>query len=566
MNILNKHFWIAFAKAAVGSQSFGTMDHSLINRVFGGGQSASGKMVNDVTAMTLSAVWGCQRLLSETIGSLPWSMYERDGKGNAEKAPEHPLSDLLLAPNADMTGAEFREALTLNLCQSGNAYSYIDRTSSRITALYPILSAHVTPKRRANGEVFYAVQQLNGTIKDEPRERIWHIKGFGNTGLIGLSPLGAAREAVGFGLATEEFGSKFFSQGGKPSGVVTVPNFFNPDQRKVARENLQQLMGGMANMHKFALFEGGMKPEPWGNMPLNDMEFLLLRKFSVQEVCRFYRVPPHMVADLDKATFSNIEQQSQEFVNFTLMPYFTRIEASAARWLLSVEDRAKFFLKFNPEGLLRGDSAARAALYPVMLQNGAMSRNEVRALENLNRVEAAGMDDHTVQEQMVPIDKIGALLDSKIKKNETPAPAPGAFGAPSKPPVKDFLGRTVDQNAHVDLNIQPEALKMLADRLVANVLASNVETLAAVKRTEDRVQYAIEDAARAAKDSAEAVERALKENTAKYEEALAESTVFAIDKTKDDVREFIRNSKKPRRLVFDKNGEPIGTEVVDSLH
>jgi HK97 family phage portal protein len=257
---------------------------------------------------------------------------------------------------------------------------------------------------------------------DLPREKVWHVKGFGN-GIEGLSPLGAARESAGFALAMQEFGSRFFSQGGMPAGIVSIPGQLNKTQREEARENLQRVLAGLGNAHKFALFEQGMKPEAWGNTPLKDMEFMMLMQFSVPEICRFFRVPPHMVADLSRATFSNIEHLSQEFVMFTLMPYFTRIEASVSRWLMRPRERGKLFLRFNFEGLLRADSKGRAEFYASALQNGWMNRNEVRGKEKFNRVE--GLDGYTVQTNMAPVDKLEGLADAQIKKANQPPPQPG---------------------------------------------------------------------------------------------------------------------------------------------
>jgi len=392
--------------AAQSSAAFDPMNHELVRRILGGDISTSGKSVNPDSAMTLSTVWSCQRILSETIGALPVGVYQKDERGNSNRLPDHRLSLVLCnSPNANMTKVEFIESLVLNLCQTGNAYSLVERNKrGELESVVPIPSPLVTPKMDKNHRVSYSIN-VNGVPKDFPQSNIWHVKGFGPSGLVGLSPIQAARNAMGMALSTEDFGATFFRQGGKPSGTVHIPNFLNKEQREIARENLQQMLGGAGNAHKFALFEGGMKPEPWGNMPLQDMEFLLLRKFNVQEICRFYRVPPHMVADLDKATFSNIEQQSQEFVQYTLMPYFTRIEASVAKWLLSVEDRTKgVYLRFNFEGLLRADSAARSAFYSTALQNGWMTRNEVRAKENMNSDPA--LDGYTVQANMMDIEAL----------------------------------------------------------------------------------------------------------------------------------------------------------------
>lgn len=372
--------------------------------------------MTEEASLRISAAWACMRIIAESIGALPWAIYERDAEGNAQRADDHELADILLrSPNADMTNVEFREALALNLAQHGNSYSFIERTerSQRILALYPLRSRDVRPMRKTGGNtqlqipegtVFFRVSD-RGKPEDLPREKVWHVKGFGNDGLVGLSPLGAAREAMGGALAAEEFSNIFFAQGGLPAGTVSYPGWLTKEQRELAREALQRLVGGLGAAHRFALFEGGTKPEPWQGMNMEDMQFLALRKFSVLEICRFFRMPPHMVADLDRATFSNVEHLSQDFVAQTLLPYLTRIEASVGKWLFSSRDRGSHFLRFNFEGLLRADSAGRAAFYASALQNGYMTRNEVRAKENLNRVD--GLDEFTCQTNLAPVEDIG---------------------------------------------------------------------------------------------------------------------------------------------------------------
>lgn len=384
-----------------------------------GNVSSSGKSVTEDSILCVSAAWCCLRILCETIGSLPWAIFKDDGKGNSEKV-EHPLSNVLIAsPNREMDSVEFRETEVLNLAGNGNAYSLIERLGGRINSLTPMRSSLVKPMQKEDqntrleipeGATFFRFSD-RGKIEDLPREKVWHVKTFGWNGREGLSPIASAREYIGGAMAAEEFGNRFFSQGGAPSGTLTVPQWLTADQRKIARENMNQLMGGLGNAHRMALFEGGLKPEPWGDMNFEDMQFLMLRQFSVIEICRLYRIPPHMVADLSRATFSNIEHLSQEFVMFTLMPYLTRFEQSAQKWLFKPEERGKFFLRFNAEGLLRADSAGRAAFYTTALQNGWMSRNEVRGKENLNRVE--GLDEYTVQLNMAVIDALGKILGAQ---------------------------------------------------------------------------------------------------------------------------------------------------------
>lgn len=519
MNPLRRMFVKAlgamFAKAAGITQSYSLTDAALGK--FFSTQTMSGKGVTPDTTMQMSAAWGCMRILSETIGSLPWKVYKDDGKGNSSINDGHAVAQCLVhSPNMNMTSVEFKEAMVLNLCQSGNAYSFVERNNKGdLISLTPIESANVDPKQRDTGTVYYKVLE-RGKWEDYPQEKIWHIKGFGRTGLIGLSPLGAAREAIGTALAMEDFGARFFSQGGMPSGIVTTDKVLTPDQRLLARDSLNQMLGGLGNAHKFALFEGGMKPEPWGSMPLEDMQFILSRKFSIQEICRFYRIPPHMVADLDRATFSNIEQLSQEFVMFTLMPYFTRIEASATKWLFKPGERKDYFLRFNYEGLLRADTAARATFYSQALQNGYMTRNEVRGKENLPKSDDEGMDDYTVQINMTMIDKLGAEpVDAPVKLAE---------------PFVTDANKTVN-NFHVAI---PESMKQ---HLTQRVEVPGVAQLAAAVK---------ETAERGSLSNAALVAHVMK---------LTEKTEANIEALKDLVT-------GDREIYYDKKGDPVGTRLV----
>lgn len=479
------------AAAEQGSKALTPMSPELIK--FFGQATASGKSVSDESSMRVAAVWACRRILSECIGMISRSMYRRLDEQNSERASDHWLHDVLVhSPNMDMTGVEFFEAQVMNLTGNGNAYSLIDRLGSRISALYPMLSTDVRPMRKLGnntplkiqeGHTFYRYND-RGAPQDFPREKIWHVKGFGSNGMVGLAPIGAAREAVGGAMAAEEFGNRFFSQGGMPAGTVSYPGWLDDEQRAIARETLQNLIGGLGKAHQFALFEGGVKPEPWNSMNMEDMQFILTRKFSVLEICRIFRVPPHMVAELEKgASYASIEQMSMDFVMFTLMPYFTRIEASVQRWLLSPQERDKFFFRFNFETLLRADSKSRAEFEAIMVTNGIMTRNEVRAKENLNKAPDKNMDAFTVQLAMSPIEKLG----------EKPPAAPAAPGFPPRkreeeePPAKQNISVAVaspaDQHAAVLAHVAQltEATQSLAHGMVqlSKALVDKVERSAA---------------------------------------------------------------------------------------
>lgn len=383
-------------------------DEDAVTRLLGGGGTVAGIPVTQDTALQISTVWSCVRVLSETIGALPWAIYEKDRTGNAVKV-DHPLAEILMgSPNADMTPQELREAKVVNLAMRGNAASIIDRGArGRVISVYPVPWSRVQPRRTPEGEIVYNVND-RGKWETLPAEKVWHLKGFGGDGLLGLSPLSYARQAMGLALATETFGAQFFRNGAVTTGIVKTNSWLKDEQRVRAQQILDEMWRGIANAGKVQLLEGGMDFETV-TMPLEDAQFLATRKFQVNEICRIYRVPPHLVADLDRATFSNIEQMSQDFLQFTLMPYFKRFEETFSKRLLGPGERGRFFLRFNAEGLLRADSAARASLYSVLLQNGVYSRNEARALENMPRSDAPGMDDHTVQSNMALIQFLEAM-------------------------------------------------------------------------------------------------------------------------------------------------------------
>lgn len=357
-----------------------------------GGTTHAGVSVTEDSALRISTVWTCVRLLAETIGAMPKAFYERDGSGNMVKISDYELSETLLgSPNRNMTPQELFEGQMVRLGLVGNAYAHITRAANgRVISIDP--DDAIVP-RLERGVLAYKVGRETLNPAD-----VWHIKGFGN-GLVGLSPIGHARQAFGASLAMEQFGASFFRNGATTAGVLTSKEWLTATQRQRAKEILEEMWTGLMNAHKVQLLEGGMEYDPV-TMPLEDAQFLESRKFSVSEVCRFYRVPPHMAGDLDRATFSNIEQQGLDFLQYTLLPYFTRYEQTVSRALIRPADRGRVVMKFNPEGLLRADSAARAGLYSVLLQNGVYTRNEVRALENRPRSDNAGMDDFTVQLNM----------------------------------------------------------------------------------------------------------------------------------------------------------------------
>lgn len=382
--------------------------------VGGGGMPATtGHIINDNSAMRVTTAFACVRIIAETVGAVTLKVYERQDNGNAVEV-EHDIKDVLVTrPNADMTGMEYRETGATNLAARGNAFSLITRRGrGQLESLYPVPSSRCTVQRKTDGSVVYNIND-RGKTETLPADQVWHWKGFGYNGLTGLSPIECARQAMGLALAGEEANARLFRNGLAASAVVKVPQWLKPEQRKQANERLDEMHAGLVNYGRPYLLEGGMELAE-GVFSPQDAQFLELRKFQSPEICRMWRISPHMIADLERATNNNIERLSLEFMIYTMLPYFRRIE-ERARELFVPADRKRFFVRFNYESLMRADSQARAQLYSILLQNGVFSRNEVRQLENGNRAEAEGMDDYTVQSNMTLVQ----LLEQLVKSNNT---------------------------------------------------------------------------------------------------------------------------------------------------
>ncbi len=362
-------------------------------RFFTGGSTA-GKNVTERSAMQMTAVYSCVRVLSEAVAGLPLHVYKYRSDGGKEKALNHPLYFLLHdEPNPEMTSFVFRETLMTHLLLWGNAYAQIIRNGKgEVVALYPLMPNKMTVDRDENGRLYYKYYRGNDeAIRSKEYEVILspydvlHIPGLGFDGLVGYSPIAMAKNAIGLAIATEEYGAKFFANGAAPSGVLEHPGTLkNPDK---VRESWNATFGGSHNANKVAVLEEGMKYTPISISP-EQAQFLETRKFQINEIARIFRVPPHMVGDLEKSSFSNIEQQSLEFVKYTLEPWLVRWEQSMVRSLLSPSEKREYFIKFNVDGLLRGDYASRMSGYATARQNGWMSANDIRELENLDRIPA----------------------------------------------------------------------------------------------------------------------------------------------------------------------------------
>ena len=399
-------------------------------RFFLGG-STSGKAVTERSAMQMTAVYSCVRILAEAIAGLPLHLYTYKDDGGKEKAIGHPLYLLLHdEPNPEMSSFVFRETLMTHLLLWGNAYAQIIRNGKgEVVALYPLMPNRMTVDRDSSGQLFYSYQMNNtdaptmktGTVILKPSD-VLHIPGLGFDGLVGYSPIAMAKNAIGLAIATEEYGAKFFANGATPGGLLEYPGTVKDPDR--VRESWNKGFSGSQNAGKVAILEEGMKYTPISIAP-EQAQFLETRKFQINEIARIFRVPPHMVGDLEKSSFSNIEQQSLEFVKYTLDPWVVRWEQSLSRALFTPEEKKRYFFKFNVEGLLRGDYQSRMNGYATARQNGWMSANDIRELENLDRIPAEdGGDLYLINGNMLPLVHAGAFADIDSGKEDTESDEP----------------------------------------------------------------------------------------------------------------------------------------------
>ncbi len=370
------------------------------------GNSNSGVQVDELRALQTSAVYACVKILAETVASLPLHLFKKGKGGKSEMAEQHPLfSCLYEMPNDEMTSFEFREMMMTSLLLWGNAYARKIRKNGHVTELWYLKPQLMTVERDTQtGKIKYTYSDdiTNQTYEYKP-EQIFHVKGLSLDGVTGLSPISQAREAVGLSLATEEYGAKFFGNGARPGGVLEHPGILKDPEK--LRESWNKVYQGTRNSHKVAVLEEGMKYHTIGIAP-EDAQFLETRKYQVNEICRIFRVPPHLVGDLERATFSNIEHQSIEFVQHTIRPWLVRWEQAISRSLLDEKERLLYFSRFNVDGLMRGDYKSRMEGYAIGRQNGWLSANDIRHLEDLPPIpKEQGGDAYLVNGNMTAVSK-----------------------------------------------------------------------------------------------------------------------------------------------------------------
>lgn len=408
----NSAWWARMGAWFVGGRLVTPESGSQTGPISAGG-SVGESVISDERALQISTVWSCVRLISTVVSSLPLDVFETVDNNRSKVGLDNPLARLLrYSPNQFMTPVEFRECMTMQLCFYGNAYALIERNSQDdVVSLTPLHSVNMDV--RLEGKRIVYRYKRDGKYADFSQREIFHLKGFGFNGLVGLSPIAFACKSAGVAIAMEDNQRDFFANGSKsPKILKTGGPVLTKDQRTQLDENFKEIAGGPVKKRLWIL-EGGFEAMDIGVSP-QDAEQMDARKFQVSELARFFGVPPHLVGDVEKSTSwgSGIEQQNLGFLQYTLTPYLTRWEQSLHRWIVKPADRGRLHAEHNLDGLLRGDSAARADYQTKMVNAGLRAINELRRIDNLPPLE--GGDVATRQSQNVPITQLGQ-----------PNPAPG---------------------------------------------------------------------------------------------------------------------------------------------
>lgn len=353
--------------------------------LLGGNKTAAGVSVTPDTALKQATAWACMRVRSEDMGKLPCLLYQRDGTAR-RRAVEHHLYQLIAtSPNPRQTPFEFKSMMQLQLDMHGNALA-IKTFDGRgqIVAVWPAMWKNVTVLQSLDGlDLFYQVRLRNGTTVTLPAEGVVHLRGMSQDGVLGMSPIAYHRETIGLAVAAEQYGAAFFGNNAQPSGVLKVKQVLSKEAVGALREDWEKRFRGSDNAHKLAVLDGEMDWDQIG-MDNSDAQFIETRGLSGRDICRIYRVPPHKVADLEQATFSNIEQQAIEYVTDCLMSEMVRWEQALNRDLLTAEERKTYYFKYMPDALLRGDLKSRYEAYAIGRTWGWLCVDKVLELEDMD--------------------------------------------------------------------------------------------------------------------------------------------------------------------------------------
>lgn len=408
-------------------------------RNFFSGGTQSGVYVNSDSALCYSAVWGCVRVISETVAQLPWKTYQRTAGGKKEIPGDRNTVAWLLhtQPNPESTAFRFKRQLVANALTWGNGYAEIERDASgRPLWLWPIHPERVKVVRDNVGDVFYLVKNGSEEVAI-PAADMLHVRGIGDDDLVGTSIIAKAKQSIGLGLAMEQFGASFFGNGANMGGALMHPRVLSEAARSNLEDSMKKRAGGRNSLSTLVL-EEGMKYERIG-IPPDDAQFLESRQFQIVEICRWFRVPPHKLADLSRATWNNIEHQSIEFVTDTVVPWTCNLEEEANLKLFGRQQRGVYYTKFSLGALLRGDTASRFAAYATGRQWGWLSVNDIRELEDMNRIK--GGDQYLVPSNMTTPEGVKKTADAVGTAPDPTVPDP----SPTPDPATLAMGRMLNQ-------------------------------------------------------------------------------------------------------------------------
>lgn len=442
--------------------------------IMGAQQSSAGVQVTPEGSLQISAVYSCVRLLSETLAQLPIQCYRRRPNGTKEWLPDYPLQiTLTREPNEWQTGFEFFEMMMGHLCLRGNCYARIvPGARGAVTQLIPLRPDRMKYERLVNGRLRFQYTTLDGNAEYYLQDELLRVSGLSIDGVTGLNPVTLQRDPIGTAKATETYGAAFFKNLARPGGLLRTDGVMTADAAKENREQWESVHRGADNQFRTAVLTNGLQWQEVG-MHNNDAQFLESRKFNVTEICRIFRVPPHLVYDLDRATFSNIEEQNLEFAIYTMLQWVRRWEAAISRDLIVEPD---IYVKFNMEGLLRGNSQARAALYQQALTSGWMSINEVRELEDMDPIENG--DVHFMQGAMVPIDR---LLEAPQPQQPTVEPVDVEDDEDDAQQIAAVMIAALERNQ----SLYTEAIQKAHETTQMTVSAVQESVLAGLKATQE---------------------------------------------------------------------------------
>lgn len=518
-------------------------------------------LVTDERSVQVPVVFSCLRLISELVGVLPLDVFRRTKEGR-EADDSHRVAELLESPNPLMTKQEYLETVTFQIAGWGNSYSRIDRTAnSEPKFIWPLIPAKMEPDRRGYDGIIYKYKHDENTETEYPIEKILHFKGFGGDGVVGLSVLAYARQALGIQIAAEQYAASFYKSGGKAASIFTPERAFDNTQRGNFQEWLNEI-GRAQGAGVWAL----PIPGSWHdvNIPPEDAQMLVTRQFQVEEIARIFRVPLFLLNAMEKSTSwgTGLEQQNLAFLTYTLTPYLKRIETVMNRRLFTDEERKTHYVEFNVDALLRPDSKTRAEVWQIMLQNGVLNRTEVRAMMNLSAY--GGSDVYTAQTNLAPIDKLGEIASAAAATR--PEPKTDTRVAPLVVSVDD--GKEQLASAIKEFGVgQRAGFEALAES--QNKSAATLEVIAKDRATETKRLDALAGAsAKAIESLAVSIEsqaKAQREATKTAGDSTKEAGAELVTTIRDGFKAVVEATGKPRLIVKDKDGEPIGNTPVDKL-